>query len=41
MPPSARGSSGARAMTDPIVALIIAVALGAYLVFTLLRPERF
>jgi len=28
-------------MTEPILALVVAIALGAYLVFTLLKPERF
>lgn len=29
------------AMTDPVIALAVAVGLGAYLVYTLLHPERF
>jgi K+-transporting ATPase KdpF subunit len=29
------------AMSDPIIGLIVAVGLGAYLVYTLLRPESF
>ncbi|MBL8883112.1 MAG: K(+)-transporting ATPase subunit F [Hyphomicrobium sp.] len=28
-------------MSDPIIGLLIAVGLGAYLIYTLLRPERF
>ncbi|MDX2309055.1 MAG: K(+)-transporting ATPase subunit F [Hyphomicrobium sp.] len=28
-------------MADPIIALLIAVGLAAYLVYTLVRPERF
>lgn len=28
-------------VSDPLIALVVAVALGAYLVVTLLRPERF
>jgi K+-transporting ATPase KdpF subunit len=26
---------------DPLIALVVAVGLGAYLVYTLIRPERF
>jgi K+-transporting ATPase KdpF subunit len=29
------------AMTEPILALIVAAALGAYLVHTLVRPEKY
>ncbi len=29
------------AMTDPLVAFAVAIGLGAYLLYTLLRPERF
>ncbi|MDK9695778.1 MAG: potassium-transporting ATPase subunit F [Siculibacillus sp.] len=29
------------AMTEPILALIVAVLLGAYLVHTLVRPEKY
>ena len=29
------------AMTDPVIALIVAVAVGAYLLHTLLRPEKY
>lgn len=29
------------AMTEPILALIVAIALGAYLVHTLVRPEKY
>ncbi|CEJ87539.1 MAG: K(+)-transporting ATPase subunit F [Hyphomicrobium denitrificans] len=28
-------------MSDPIIGLIVAVGLGAYLVYTLVRPEKF
>ncbi|OCC02445.1 K+-transporting ATPase subunit F [Labrys sp. WJW] len=28
-------------MFDPLIGLLVAVLLGAYLVFTLVRPERF
>ncbi|MBX3521027.1 MAG: K(+)-transporting ATPase subunit F [Xanthobacteraceae bacterium] len=28
-------------MTEPIIGLALALILGAYLLFTLLRPERF
>jgi len=28
-------------MTDPLLGLAVAIGLGAYLVYTLLRPERF
>ncbi|QEN91188.1 K(+)-transporting ATPase subunit F [Labrys sp. KNU-23] len=28
-------------MFDPLLGLLVAVLLGAYLVFTLVRPERF
>jgi K+-transporting ATPase KdpF subunit len=30
-----------RAMLEPILGLIIAVAIGIYLLATLIRPERF
>jgi K+-transporting ATPase KdpF subunit len=40
MPCSAPGFEGAT-MTDPIIALGVAIALGAYLTYTLLRPEKF
>ncbi|WP_448950872.1 K(+)-transporting ATPase subunit F [Labrys neptuniae] len=30
-----------RAMVDPLIGFAVAVLLGAYLVFTLVRPERF
>ncbi|MDT3378644.1 K(+)-transporting ATPase subunit F [Labrys portucalensis] len=30
-----------RIMFDPLLGLLVAVLLGAYLVFTLVRPERF
>jgi len=28
-------------MSDPIIGLIVAVGLGVYLVYTLVRPEKF
>ncbi|HVJ78832.1 MAG TPA: K(+)-transporting ATPase subunit F [Hyphomicrobium sp.] len=28
-------------MSDPVVGLLLAVGLGAYLVYTLVRPEKF
>ncbi|MGE3065039.1 MAG: K(+)-transporting ATPase subunit F [Hyphomicrobiaceae bacterium] len=28
-------------MTDPLIGLLVAIGLGAYLVYTLLRPEKF
>jgi len=28
-------------VTDPILALAVAIGLGVYLVYTLIRPERF
>jgi K+-transporting ATPase KdpF subunit len=34
------GSEGA-AMSDPVIGLLVAVGLGAYLVYALLRPEKF
>jgi K+-transporting ATPase KdpF subunit len=30
-----------RAMIEPIAGLIVAVGLGLYLLYTLLRPEKF
>jgi K+-transporting ATPase KdpF subunit len=29
------------AMSDPIIGLAVAIGLGAYLVYTLVRPEKF
>lgn len=29
------------AMSDPVIALIVAIGLGVYLVYTLIRPEKF
>ena len=40
MPVSATGCEEA-GMVEPILALIVAVALGVYLVHTLLRPEKY
>jgi K+-transporting ATPase KdpF subunit len=28
-------------MSDPIIGLLVAICLGVYLVYTLLRPEKF
>jgi len=28
-------------MVEPLIGLAVAVALGVYLIFTLIRPERF
>ena len=28
-------------MSDPIIGLLVVIGLGAYLVYTLLRPEKF
>jgi len=28
-------------MTEPIIGLAVAIALGAYLVYTLIKPEKF
>ncbi|WP_372710455.1 K(+)-transporting ATPase subunit F [Hyphomicrobium sp.] len=28
-------------MSDPIIGLIVAIGLGVYLVYTLIRPEKF
>jgi len=28
-------------MSDPVVGLLLAIGLGAYLVYTLVRPEKF
>ncbi|MGE0022450.1 MAG: K(+)-transporting ATPase subunit F [Hyphomicrobium sp.] len=28
-------------MSDPVIGLIVAIGLGVYLVYTLLRPEKF
>jgi len=29
------------AMSDPAIGLIVAIGLGIYLIYTLLRPEKF
>ena len=39
--PHSSANSEEQAMSDPIIALIVAFGLGAYLVYTLLHPERF
>ncbi|MBV1693087.1 MAG: K(+)-transporting ATPase subunit F [Hyphomicrobiales bacterium] len=37
-----RSATGCEAvMSDPVIGLLVAVGLGAYLVYTLLRPEKF
>jgi len=39
-----RGSADAfrrAGMSEPVIGLIVAVLLGAYLVYTLLHPEKF
>lgn len=41
MPAHASGSSGGATMSEPVIGLIVAVLLGAYLVYTLLHPEKF
>ncbi|MBN9053488.1 K(+)-transporting ATPase subunit F (plasmid) [Shinella sp. PSBB067] len=42
MPPMPARSTGCEAaMIEPLFGLLVAVALGVYLVVTLLRPERF
>ncbi len=40
MPAPATGCEG-KAMLEPILGLVVAVALGLYLVFTLIHPEKF
>ena len=37
----ARVYSGGAVMSEPIVGLMVAILLGAYLVYTLLHPEKF
>jgi K+-transporting ATPase KdpF subunit len=39
--PSSAPSCEEGLMSDPIIGLIVAVGLGAYLIYTLVRPERF
>jgi K+-transporting ATPase KdpF subunit len=34
-------SEGGAAMIEPILGLVVALALGVYLIITLLHPERF
>ncbi|GAB4067494.1 K(+)-transporting ATPase subunit F [Ancylobacter sonchi] len=41
MPASSPGFREAAIMIEPLLGLAVALALGAYLVVTLLRPERF
>ena len=41
MPASSPGCREAAIMIEPLLGLAVALALGAYLVVTLLRPERF
>ncbi len=40
MPVPSTGFEGA-AMLEPLFGLVVALALGIYLIITLLRPERF
>ncbi|MGE3915996.1 MAG: K(+)-transporting ATPase subunit F [Hyphomicrobiaceae bacterium] len=28
-------------MSDPVIGLLVAIGLGAYLIYTLLQPEKF
>jgi K+-transporting ATPase KdpF subunit len=37
----ASAASEEAAMVEPLIGLAVALALGIYLVFTLIRPERF
>ena len=41
MPPYAPVCSGMHVMSDPSIALAVAIVLGVYLIYTVLRPERF
>ena len=41
MPPSATNFEGGASMSEPIIGLVVAVCLGFYLVYTLIRPEKF
>jgi K+-transporting ATPase KdpF subunit len=41
MPAPVGGSNRTNAMYDPIIGLAIALLLGAYLVYSLLHPEKF
>jgi K+-transporting ATPase KdpF subunit len=41
MPAPAGGSDRSYAMYDPIMGLTIALLLGAYLVYSLIHPEKF
>jgi K+-transporting ATPase KdpF subunit len=41
MPAPADGSNRGNTMYDPIIGLTIALLLGAYLVYSLLHPEKF
>jgi K+-transporting ATPase KdpF subunit len=41
MPAPAGGSNRSYTMYDPIIGLAIALLLGAYLVYSLLHPEKF
>lgn len=40
MPSLAAGCEGSP-MTDPLLALAVAIGLGGYLLYTLLHPEKF
>ena len=39
MPSYAAGCEAA--MSDPVLGLLVALGLGAYLIYTLVRPEKF
>lgn len=39
--PSLAAGCKASPMTDPLIALAVVIGLGAYLLYTLLHPEKF
>jgi len=39
--PAPAGDFRERRMSEPVIGLIVAVFLGAYLAYTLLHPEKF
>ena len=41
MPSPAPGCEGRTAMIEPIIGLIVGLSLGAYLLYTLIHPEKF
>ena len=41
MPPPATGCEAGAAMLEPLAGLAVAAALGLYLLYTLIHPERF